>query len=242
MMGMRCVIVGGSGGIGAALVRHLAARDDVEAIYATARDMGAVPDIGNVVAVPLDLGDEGSIAAAAERIAGDGPLDVVIVATGLLQREPDVAPEKSWRALDGDAMAEVFRINTIGPALVAKHFVPHLRGEGRPLFAAISARVGSIGDNRLGGWHSYRASKAALNQIMRNFAIELGRRNKGAVVVSLHPGTVETALSAPFSNNVPEGQMFTADHSAQCLLSVIDGLEAKDSGGFFAWDGQPIEF
>jgi NAD(P)-dependent dehydrogenase (short-subunit alcohol dehydrogenase family) len=102
--------------------------------------------------------------------------------------------------------------------------------------------VGSISDNRLGGWHSYRASKAALNQIMRNFAIELGRRNKGALAVSLHPGTVETALSAPFKGNVPDGKLFSADHSAQCLIDVIEGLDAKDSGGFFAWDGQPVPY
>ena len=128
-------------------------------------------------------------------------------------------------------------------SLAAKHNLIVVEDAAQAPGARYKAkRVGSIGDNRLGGWHSYRASKAALNQIMRNFAIELGRRNKGAVVVSLHPGTVETALSEPFSNNVPDGQMFTPDHSAQCLLSVIDGLEAKDNGGFFAWDGQPIEF
>lgn len=240
-MGKRCVVVGGSGGIGAALVRALAGRTNVETVYATARDPDA---IGADCAVPLrlDLTDEPSIAAAAEGISADGPIDLVVVATGLLQREPDVLPEKSWRAIDGDSMAEVFRINTIGPALVGKHFIPHLRDEGRSVFAAISARVGSTSDNRLGGWHSYRASKAALNQIMRNFAIEMGRRNKHAIVASLHPGTVETRLSAPFSRNVPDGQMFSPDHAADCLLKVIEGLEAKDSGGFFAWDGQPIPY
>lgn len=190
----------------------------------------------------MDLEDEESIAAAARTMAADGPLDLVIVATGLLQREPDIAPEKSWRAIDGDAMAQVFRINIIGPALIGKHMLEHLNGSGSPVFAAISARVGSVEDNRLGGWHSYRASKAALNQVMRNFAIELGRRNKGAIAVSLHPGTVDTALSEPFQSAVPEGKLFTPDYSAQCLLSVIGGLKAGDSGGFFAWDGQPIPF
>lgn len=242
MTGKRCLVVGASGGIGAALVRILAARGDVATVYAAARDVGKIASGPKCVAVTIDLGDEYSMALAAASIGAEGPLDLVIVATGLLHREPDIAPEKSWRTIDAAAMAEVFRINTIGLALIGKHFIELLRADGRPVFAAISARVGSISDNRLGGWHSYRASKAALNQIMRNFAIELGRRNKGALAVSLHPGTVETALSAPFSGNVPDGKLFSADHSAQCLIDVIEGLDAKDSGGFFAWDGQPVPY
>jgi NAD(P)-dependent dehydrogenase (short-subunit alcohol dehydrogenase family) len=241
MMGKRCAIFGASGGIGSALVRNLAGRGDVDRVYAAARKPGAESD-DRIRPVPMDLGDETSIADAAADMAADGPLDLVIVASGLLQREPDVAPEKSWRAIDAAAMEEVFRVNTIGPALVGKHVLEHLNTGGRPVFAAISARVGSVEDNRLGGWHSYRASKAALNQIMRNFAIELGRRNKAAIAVSLHPGTVDTSLSEPFQSGVPEGKLFTPDYSAQCLLSVIDGLDAKDNGGFFAWDGKPIPF
>ena len=240
-MGKRCAIFGASGGIGSALVRNLAGRRDVDTVYAAARKPGAEGD-DRIRPVPMDLDNEASIADAAADMAADGPLDLVIVASGLLQREPDVAPEKSWRAIDAAAMAEVFRINTIGPALVGKHVLENLNTGGRPVFAAISARVGSVEDNRLGGWHSYRASKAALNQIMRNFAIELGRRNKAAIAVSLHPGTVDTSLSEPFQSGVPEGKLFTPDYSAECLLSVIDGLEAKDNGGFFAWDGKPIPF
>lgn len=242
MIRRRCLVVGATGGIGSALVRNLAEQSDVECVYGAARDPNAVIASGRVIPLPLDLDDENSIAAAAARVGADGPLDMAIVATGVLQREPDIAPEKTWRAIDGTAMAEMFRVNAIGPALVGKHFMGHLRSEGTPVFAVISARVGSIGDNRLGGWHSYRVSKAALNQIMRNFAIELGRRNKRAVAVALHPGTVETPLSAPFRASVPDDRLFTPDHSAECLLRVIDGLKAKDSGGFFAWDGQAIPF
>ncbi len=241
-MGRRCAIFGASGGIGRALVQRLAASDEVDVVHAAARRPDAVPTGDRIRPVTMELEDEDSIARAAAAMSAGGPLDLVIVATGLLQREPAIAPEKSWRAIDGAAMAEVFRINTIGPALIGKHVLEHLNREGSPVFAAVSARVGSVEDNRLGGWHSYRASKAALNQIMRNFAIELGRRNKGALAVSLHPGTVDTSLSEPFQSGVPEGKLFTPDYSAQCLLAVIDGLRPEDNGGFFAWDGQPIPF
>lgn len=240
-MGKRCAIFGASGGIGSALVRSLAGREDVERVYAASRSPSPATD-DKVRSVPMDLVDETSIADAAASMAADGSLDLVIVASGVLQREPDIAPEKSWRAIDGNAMAEVLRVNTIGPALIGKHVLDHLSTSGRSVFAAISARVGSVEDNRLGGWHSYRASKAALNQIIRNFAIELGRRNKSAIAVSLHPGTVDTPLSEPFQSSVPDGKLFTPEYSAGRLLSVIDTLEAKDNGGFFAWDGKPIPF
>lgn len=241
-MGKRCAIFGASGGIGRALVQRLSASDEVDVVYAAARRPDAVPSGDRIRPVAMDLEDEESIAQAAAKMSAGGPLDLVIVATGLLQRKPAVAPEKSWRAIDGEAMAEVLRINTIGPALIGKHMLEHLDDKGSPVFAVISARVGSVEDNRLGGWHSYRASKAALNQIMRNFTIELGRRNKAAIVVSLHPGTVDTALSEPFQSNVPKGKLFTSDYSAACLLSVVKGLNAQDTGGFFAWDGKSIPF
>lgn len=240
MNGLRCAIFGASGGIGAALVDALAQRDDVERVYALSRT--PVSQGAKRTSLSFDYGDESSIAAAAEQMAAGGPLDLVIVATGLLSRGDEIQPEKTWRTLDAEAMAENFRVNTIGPALIGKHMLEHLSVEGRPLFAALSARVGSIEDNGLGGWHSYRAAKAALNQIIRNFAIELRRRNKRAVAVALHPGTVETSLSAPFSGNVPEGKLFSPGYAAKCLLSVIDGMGVEDSGGFFAWDGKPIPF
>ncbi|GGD76567.1 SDR family NAD(P)-dependent oxidoreductase [Croceicoccus mobilis] len=240
MSGLRCAVFGASGGIGAALVDALSDRKDVEEVYALMRSPGRKGEKATPLA--FDYGDEGSIIAAVERMTGDGPLDLVIVATGLLSRGDEIQPEKTWRSLDAEAMAENFRINTIGPALIGKHVLDHLSREGRPLFAALSARVGSIEDNGLGGWHSYRAAKAALNQIIRNFAIELRRRNKRAVAVALHPGTVETTLSEPFRGNVPDEKLFTPEYAAACLLSVIDGLSAGDSGGFFAWDGKPIPF
>ena len=139
-------------------------------------------------------------------------------------------------------MLETFRINTIGPVLLAKHFLPLMRSGSKSVFVALSARVGSISDNRLGGWSSYRASKAALNMLLRTASIEHKRRHPESVIVALHPGTVDTRLSAPFQRGVPEGKLFTPAYSVERLLDVIDGLRPADTGGFFAWDGQPIEY
>ncbi len=236
--GKRCAIFGSSGGIGAALVELLAGRDDVEKVYALAR--GPQPTAGKVVPHRFDLTDETSISAACTAIGA--PLDLVIVATGRLVRDNGDGPEKSARALSAEAMSEMFAINAIGPALVAKHCLPLLRKTGSPTFAAISAKVGSITDNRLGGWHSYRASKAALNMLVRNFGIELARSNPAAVAVTLHPGTVDTSLSRPFQRGVSPEKLFTAAQSAAHLLDVIGGLSPFDSGKLFAWDGNELPF
>ena len=142
----------------------------------------------------------------------------------------------------GDAYARLFAVNATGPALIAKHMLARAPRQGRLVFAALSARVGSIGDNRLGGWHAYRASKAALNMIMRNVAIELGRVNPDAVAVTLHPGTVDTGLSAPFQRNVAQDKLFPADRAARQLLDVIAALGPAQSGGCYDWAGQAIAF
>lgn len=236
--GKRCAVFGASGGIGAALVAQLCRRADVAEIHALSRR--GLASSRKVRCHSFDLTDEASIAAACAAIGA--PLDVVIVATGRLMRDNGNGPEKSWRGLDPAAMAELFAINAIGPALIGKHCAPLLRKGGRPVFAAVSAKVGSIGDNRLGGWHSYRASKAALNMLVRNFAIELGRTNPAAVAVALHPGTVDTALSRPFQRGVPAEKLFTPAQSATHLLSVIDGLTPADSGSLIGWDGATIPF
>lgn len=236
---MRCAVFGSGGGIGGAIVDDLLTRHAGATIYAGSRAEQDDTD-PRVRPFQYDLGDEQTIAQAAREIGDEGPLDLVVVATGILQDEPDVRPEKTWAAIDADAMAKVFAINTIGPALIGKHFLPLLNAEGSARCAFLSARVGSIGDNGLGGWHSYRASKAALNMLVRNFAIELRRTNRGAVVAALHPGTVDTGLSQPFQRNVPAGKLFTRERAARQLLEVIEGLGRDDSGGFFAWDGSPI--
>ena len=229
------IIFGASGAIGRALTTRLVANGEHANIYAAVRDTGADLPCG---AVPLRfaLDDEAAIGAALDAVSE--PLDLVIVATGLLHDPArGIAPEKSWRALDPAAMAAVYAANAIGPALIAKHALPRLPRDRRAVFAVLSAKVGSIGDNRLGGWHAYRASKAALNMLVRNFAIECARSHPLAVIAALHPGTVDSALSAPFQRGVAEDKLFSPDQSAGYLLDVIAALTPADSGGLFAWDG-----
>jgi NAD(P)-dependent dehydrogenase (short-subunit alcohol dehydrogenase family) len=220
--GGRVVVVGASGGIGRALAEAAEAR-------------GA--DVIRLSRPVIDVDDEATLAAAAEA-AGEG-LSHVIVASGLLHREAQ-GPERDWRQISADWMLESFRVNTVLPALVAKHFLPRLRREAPSLFAVLTARVGSIGDNRLGGWHSYRASKAAANQLVRTLSVELGRKNPGAAIVALHPGTVDTGMSRPFQRNVAAEKLFTPAQAAAQLWAVMDGLGAADSGSFRAWDGAEI--
>ena len=225
---MSAVIIGASGGIGKALVEAL--RDEGETVLGFARSASGDGH--------LDLTDEASIAAAAMR-AATAKAELVIVATGVLQDEGRT-PEKAIGELDGNWLARQFAVNAIGPALIAKHFLPIMPRTGRSILAFLSARVGSIGDNRMGGWYGYRASKAALNQIVRTLAVEDKRRNDRGLVVGLHPGTVDTALSKPFQPNLRAGALFTPDRAASQLLDVIDGLKAPDSGKLFDYEGAEI--
>jgi NAD(P)-dependent dehydrogenase (short-subunit alcohol dehydrogenase family) len=231
----QAVVIGASGGIGAALVEQLIERDEVTSIVQTSRT-ALLPAQPKCTSYALDLLDEASIAAVANACTAPR---LIIVATGLLHSD-GIAPEKSWRALSPDAMARSYAINTIGPALVAKYFLPLLPRTDKSVFAVLSARVGSISDNNTGGWHSYRAAKAALNQLVRTFSLELAMKNKAALCVGLHPGTVATNLSAPFQSNVAEGKLFTPATSAKHLLRVVDTLTPADSGNVFAWDGARI--
>ena len=218
----RVVIIGASGGIGSALAT-LADQRGVDVVRLSRSSVGETLDAGF---------------AQAAAAAGDG-LSHVIVATGLLHRGAQ-QPERDWRQLSEDWMLENFRVNSVLPALAAKHFLPRLRKGERSVFAVLSARVGSISDNRLGGWHSYRASKAAVNQIVRTLSVELKRKNPDAIIVALHPGTVNTGMSEPFQRGVAADRLFSPEQSAGHLWRVIDGLEPSDSGGFLAWDGTPI--
>ncbi len=236
---MRAVIIGATGGIGRALTEALAERTDVTQVYALSRS-GEAAAHPKVVAGEIDILDEKSVATAATSASANGPIELVIVASGVLSSGPDLQPEKSYRHQSRAAFEQVFAVNTIGPALVAKHFLPVMPRQGRAVFAALSARVGSISDNRLGGWHAYRASKAALNMLVRNYAIEQARRNPDFIAASLHPGTVDTELSAPFQGNVPDEQLFTPQTSAAHLLSVINGLTPSNSGKAFDWAGAEI--
>lgn len=231
-------VFGASGGIGAALASRIAARDDIDIVHAGARS--PVADGPKLRPFRFDLEDEPTLKAAAAGMA-DAPPRLIIVATGMLH-DTGTQPEKSLRAQTADSYARLFAVNATGPALIAKHMLARPPREGRLVFAALSARVGSITDNRLGGWHAYRASKAALNMIVRNVAIELARINPDAIAVTLHPGTVDTGLSAPFQRNVAAGRLFSPDCSAQRLLDVLDGLTPEQSGQCFAWDGTVIPY
>lgn len=235
------VVVGASGGVGGALLERLEDDPAVERIYALSRS-AVRRSSSRVRPMRVDLLDEETLRRAAIAVETEGPVHLVLVATGLLHDGEALQPEKSWRDLDGASLQRLFAVNATGPALVAKHFLPLLDRSRRAAFAALSARVGSIGDNRLGGWHGYRSSKAALNMIVRGLAIELARRNPSALCVTLHPGTVDTDLSEPFQRNVDPTQLFTPARAAERILGVLDGLAPADSGGFFAWDGEPIPY
>lgn len=232
------VVVGASGGIGGALCVLLARDARFARVLALSRTQARAED-PRIVPGAIDVTDETSIVAAAAQARALGTVRVVIVATGLLHGD-GIRPEKHWGALSGDALTRLFAVNSIGPALVAKHFLPLLPREGRSVFAALSARVGSLEDNRRGGWHGYRASKAALNMLIKNFAIELARRAPAAVCIGLHPGTVDTPLSKPFQGNLAPGKLFTPAQSAAHLLRIIDQVGATDSGCVFAWDGSRV--
>ena len=237
----RAAVFGASGGIGAALFAELRMRNPACRIYAGSRHPKPTAD-HLVTPFAFDLSDAASIGATAQSIGVEGPLDLVIVATGMLVAPDGTGPEKSFKQISAQGLADQFAINTIGPALIAQPMLPLFPRDRRAVFAVLSARVGSIGDNRLGGWHGYRAAKAALNMLVRNFAIELRRSHPLAVVVGLHPGTVDTPLSAPFQRGVPQAQLLTAQTSAGHLLDTIASLTPDDSGGLFAWDGAAIPF
>ena len=222
------VVFGASGGIGRALAARLRIHPDFPVVSGYSR---ASP-------IPFDLGDESSIEAVAADVASGGAdVRLLIDATGVLEGEGCVA-EKTWRQLDTAAMSRAFLVNAIGPALLMKHFLPLLPRAGKCAFATLSARVGSIGDNRLGGWYSYRASKAALNQIVRTAAIELRRSRPDAICVALHPGTVDTRLSARFAK--PGLEVQSTDTAARRIVTLLETLTPASSGEFLDQRGRPI--
>lgn len=228
-MGSVALVFGSGGGIGAALV---------EAISASGR-FDQTLGVSRAGDPPFDLRDEKSLERTAALAAGAGEIRLAILATGVLQAAGR-PPERSWRELDPETLADAFAVNAIGPALLMKHLLPRLPRQGRSVFAALSARVGSIGDNRLGGWWGYRASKAALNQFVRTASIELARRAPEAICVALHPGTVATSLSRPFVKPGPD--VLDPLQAARNLLAVIEGLTFDDSGRFFDSRGAAIEW
>ena len=232
---LKVAVFGASGGIGSAIIDNLSTTRNVDKIFAVSRS--ALDANGSVEPVLCNNYSESEL----EKIAQDLPeLDLVVCAMGILHADT-LQPEKTKAQLSMDNMRRVFEVNTFLPALIAKYSLPKMPRDRRSVFAALSARVGSISDNRLGGWYSYRASKAALNMMIRTLAIEHARRFKQSVVIGLHPGTVDTELSKPFQTNVPDGQLFSPDFSAARLLDILEKVAPADTGKVFAWDGLEIE-
>lgn len=231
------VVVGASGGLGSALLDRLRTASPHHRVFAVSRSRphGCLTEDW----IKADVLREDSLAQAAALLAQAGPVSRIVVATGRLHGS-GVTPEKSLKSLSLASLMELFAVNAAGPALVAKHFLPLTPRDQPSLFAALSARVGSMGDNHLGGWYSYRASKAALNMLVRTLAIEHHRTHPLGVCVALHPGTVDTGLSKPFQAGVPSGKLFAPATAAEALVSLMDRLGPEDNGRFLAWDGTPV--
>ena len=244
---MNVFVQGASRGLGLAFVRKLLADPSIGDVFAasrTARDRLELRRLSEIHPnrlhlLQLDATKEDQIRQAAKVVAERCRLHLLLNVAGLLHDE-GMNPEKKLQHVMYETLVRSFSVNAFAPLLVAKHFVPLLVRDDRAIIANISARVGSITDNRLGGWYAYRASKAAQNMFTRTIAIELNRRAVNAICVALHPGTVDTSLSRPFQSNVPANNLFPPDRAAEQLLTVLNGLNPADSGKFFAWDGSTI--
>jgi NAD(P)-dependent dehydrogenase (short-subunit alcohol dehydrogenase family) len=223
------LVCGASRGIGLALTAQLLAREDIAEVWAVARQASQSAELQALTAqhgerlhcLDVDVCDEQALAELAAQLRAAVPrLNLLLCTVGIL--------------------LATFQVNSFAPILLLKHMLPLLRGKHPCTVAALSARVGSIGDNRLGGWYSYRASKAALNQLLHTASIELSRLNPNSCVLSLHPGTTDTELSKPFQANVPAEQLFTADYAAECLLAQVERHGPEQTGSFWGWDGEAI--
>ena len=239
-MSENIIIIGASGAIGSSFINYYANQNPSNIIYSLTRREIKYSN-NNIKNILIDIEDEQTIVSAASICSQHGSFDKIIVATGILHDE-NLSPEKSFRHLEKEKFERVFSVNTFGPAMIARYFIPLLNKEKTSFFGVLSARVGSISDNKIGGWYSYRASKAALNMIIKSLSIEVARNNPNAIIVGLHPGTVDSNLSNPFQKNVSDGKLFTPDHSIAMMTNVINSLTTRDTGNCFAWDGERIEF
>jgi NAD(P)-dependent dehydrogenase (short-subunit alcohol dehydrogenase family) len=252
------LIVGASQGIGLGFVKALLENDKITKIYATYRQPASASELLTLVdnhrdkldtacatgtrltCLSMDITDELQIAEVIQKIRADvAQLHLVINCVGILH-DSSLQPEKSLKQITSENLMRYFQVNSIGSVLLAKHLLPLLRHKERSVFASISAKIGSIGDNQLGGWYGYRASKAALNMFLRTVAIEYGRTSPKTIVVSLHPGTTDTRLSKPFQANVTPEKLFSVERTVTQLLGVIEHLQDNDSGKFFSWDGSQL--
>lgn len=242
------LIVGASQGIGLGFVRSLLQQTNIAKIYGTYRQKATAFELFELQAqsnnrlecLQVDITEEAQIEAATKHIKESSQqLHLAIYCVGLLH-EGELSPEKSLRQINSQNLINYFQVNSIGAILLAKHLMPLFNKKEDSIFACISAKVGSIGDNRLGGWYGYRASKAALNMFLKTTAIEYSRRCPRTTVLALHPGTTDTRLSEPFQKNVPPGKLFPVEHTVNLLSKVIEAKDIKDSGKFFSWDGTEL--
>ncbi|WP_392480068.1 SDR family NAD(P)-dependent oxidoreductase [Nostoc sp. C110] len=245
---VNALIVGASQGIGFGFVKRLLQDEKIAKVFATSRQLELATDLialvdehsGRLICLEMDITDELQIVETIQKIHTQvDKLHLVVNCVGLLH-EDTLQPEKSLRQINSENLLRYFQINSIGAVLLAKHLLPLLRHGERSVFASISAKLGSIGDNKLGGWYGYRASKAALNMLMRTAAIEYKRSCPKALIVTLHPGTTDTRLSRPFQGNVPAEKLFSVERTVTQLLTVIEQLQEGDSGQFLSWDGSRL--
>ncbi|KAK4751190.1 hypothetical protein SAY87_004672 [Trapa incisa] len=256
MEGGVSMVQGASRGIGLEFVRQLLQKSERGHVVATCRNpdrsMGLL-DLQNMFSkrlsiLQLDATIESTIEDCANFVKDrHGSLNLLINASGILSIPDVLQPETTLTKVEKSSLMLTYEVNAVGPILVIKHMWPLLKAGGGTgterevaVIANLSARVGSIGDNRLGGWHSYRSSKSALNQLTKTISVEFARKKDPITCILLHPGTVDTDLSKPFQKNVPQGKLFTKEYSVQKLLSIIDNAKREDNGKFFAWDGQEI--
>lgn len=245
---VNALIVGASQGIGLGFVKKLLHDDRIAQVYATYRQResaGELIELANkysdkLICLSLDITEESQIVEVVQRIKAEvNKLHLVINCVGILH-DDTFQPEKSLKQINSENLLRYFQINSIGSILLAKHLLPLFRHRENSVFASISAKLASIGDNEIGGWYGYRASKTALNMFMRTAAIEYGRSCPQTLVVTLHPGTTDTRLSRPFQKNVPPEKLFSVELCVTQLLSVIEQLQEGDSGQFFSWDGSRL--
>jgi NAD(P)-dependent dehydrogenase (short-subunit alcohol dehydrogenase family) len=241
-------IAGASQGIGLGFVKHLLQEEKFAKIYATYRRQESAFELialagkhrDRLTCLAMDITDELQVSACVGRIRAEADkLHFVVNCVGILH-EGELQPEKSLRQIDPEQLIYYFQVNSIGGVLLAKHLLPLFQHSDRSIFASISAKIGSIGDNYLGGWYGYRASKAALNMLMRTVAIEYGRKSPNTSIVLLHPGTTDTRLSQPFQKNVPDEKLFPIERTVDQLMAVLAKLNPGDSGEFFSWDGSRL--
>ena len=233
----KVAVIGSSGAIGRAFVDHYINDLSINSIFSFSRSSIGF-DYNKVKHFSIDIENESSIENAAKSVE-ETNFDEIIIASGLLHTN-EFGPEKSIKDLKADNILKVLNVNTVGPAIIGKYFLPLLNKDNKSVMAFLSARVGSISENKLGGWYAYRASKSALNQVIKTFSIELKRTNPKAIIIGLQPGTVDSELSAPFKRSVSNNKLFSAEYSVSQLIGVIERADESSSGNLISWDGEII--